>query len=125
MKALKDKRKFGWNKIPKNRNCKKFGIQRGGIYKYRNALHILLFHTEGWDRPLITMPGHFDELYWTIKDIKNYYDIYKRGENLFEYITRYEYDPEAFWKTTYGRYYRTLCEHIEELYNTLKLRGDV
>ena len=70
------------------------------------------------------MPGHFDELYWTIKDIKYYYDVYKRGENLFEYITRYEYDPEAFWKTTYGRYYHTLCEHIEELYNTLKLRGD-
>ena len=124
MKALKDKRKFGWNKIPKNRNCKKFGVQRGGPYGYRNALHILLFHTEGWDRPLITMPGHFDELYWTIKDIKNYYDVYKRGENLFEYIARYEYDPEAFWKTTYGRYYKTLCEHIEELYNTLKLRGD-
>ena len=123
MKTLKDKRKFGWGKPPKNRNCKKFGIQRGGVYEYRNALHILLFHTEGWDRPI--EPGKFDMLYWTIKDIKNYYEHYKNGDNLFEYITRYEYDPEAFWKTTYGRYYHTLCEHIEELYNTLKLRGDV
>ena len=42
MQALKDKRKFGWGKPPKNRNCKKFGIQRGGPYGYRNALHILL-----------------------------------------------------------------------------------
>ena len=123
MKTLKDKKKFGWNKIPKNRNCKKFGIQRGGPYVYRNALHILLSHTEDWDRPI--EPGKFDELYWVIKDIKNYYEHYKNGENLFEYITRYEYDPESYWQTTYGRYYHTLCEHIEELYNTLKLRGDV
>ena len=121
MKTIKDKRKFGWDKPPKNRNCKKFGIQRGGPYGHRNALHILLFHTEGWDQH----SGKFDELYWTIRDIKNYYDIYRRGENLFEYTTRYEYDPDAFWKTTYGRYYKTLCDHIEELYNTLKLRGDV
>ena len=25
MKAIKDKRKFGWDKTSKNRNCKKFG----------------------------------------------------------------------------------------------------
>lgn len=33
MKALKDKRKFGKGKKPKNRNCKVFGICDGKEYR--------------------------------------------------------------------------------------------
>ena len=117
MKAIKDKRKFGWDKPPKNRNCKKFGIQ-GSYHQDRNTLHMLLFQTEGWKNKT-------REIDWVVRDIKWYYKQYLEGEDLFEYITRYVYDKEAFWKTTDGRYYHTLAEHIEELYNTIKLRGDV
>lgn len=121
MKALKDKKKFGWDKPMKNHNCKKFGIQ-GRITKDRNALHKLLFHEEGWDQ----QNGKFDAIYWVIKDIKFYYDLYwNKGENLYDYITRYEYDKDEFWKTTDGRYYKTLFDHIEELYNTVKLRENL
>lgn len=121
MKALKDKKKFGWDKPMKNRNCKKFGIQ-GRITKDRNALHKLLFHEKGWDQ----QNGKFDAIYWVIKDIKFYYDLYwNKGENLYDYITRYEYDKDEFWKTTDGRYYKTLFDHIEELYNTVKLRENL
>ena len=117
MKAIKDKRKFGWDKIPKNRNCKKFGIQ-GSYHKDRNTLHMLLFQTEGWK-------DNTREIDWVVRDIKYYHQIYSEGQNLFEYIHRYEYDKEKFWKSTNGRYYHTLATHINELYNTLKLRGDI
>lgn len=118
MKTLKDKKKFGWDKPIKNRNCKKFGIQ-GRIKRDRCSLHRLLFHTEGWDQN----NGEFDSIKWVIHDIKFYYDLYwNKGENLYDYITRYKYDKEGFWKTTDGRYYKTLFDHIEELYNTVKLR---
>lgn len=117
MKALKDKKKFGWDKPPKNHNCKKFGIQ-GSYHKDRNTLGMLLFQTEGWD-------NNTRDIYWVVNDIKFYYQKYLEGENLLEYISRYEYDKEAFWKSTNGRYYHTLATHIKELYETLKLRGDV
>ena len=39
MKTLKDKRKFGWNKIPKNNACKTFGVREGKEYrKWRRTL---------------------------------------------------------------------------------------
>ena len=117
MKAIKDKRKFGWDKPQKNRNCKKFGIQ-GSYHKDRNTLHMLLFQTEGWN-------DKTRDIYWVVNDIKHYHQIYSEGENLLEYISRYEYDKEKFWKSTNGRYYHTLATHIEELYDTLKLRGDI
>ena len=117
MKALKDKRKFGWDKPPKNRNCKKCGIQ-GSYHKNRNALHTLLFRTEGWEEKT-------REIDWVVRDIKYYHQIYLKGENLFEYITRYVYDKEAFWKSTNGRYYNTLAEHIGELYETVKLLENI
>ena len=82
----------------------------------------LKIHTEGWDQ----QSGKFDSIYWVIHDIEFYYDLYwNKGENLYDYITRYEYDKEEFWKTTDGRYYKTLFDHIEELYNTIKLREEV
>lgn len=33
MKALKDKKKFGWNKIPKNHACTVFGVGQGKEYR--------------------------------------------------------------------------------------------
>ena len=95
-------------------NCKKFGIQ-GSYRQDRNTLHMLLFRTEGWKDNTI-------QINWVVRDIKFYYQKYKEGNNLFEHITRYVYDKDAFWKTTDGRYYHTLATHIEELYNTVKLR---
>ena len=49
MKALKDKRKFGKGKKPKNRNCKVFGICDGKEYRkqkrqlIKQIKHKLLF----------------------------------------------------------------------------------
>lgn len=116
MRTLKDKRKFGWDKQPKNRNCKK-GIQ-GHYHKDRNTLHKLLFRTEGWKE-------NNPNIMFVVRDIKYYYDIYEKGENLIDFISKYEYDKDKFWKSTNGRYYSTLIEHIEELKDTLKLRGDI
>jgi len=122
MKTIKDKRKFGWNKLPKNHNCKKFGIQGGSRIMDREGLHILLFRTEGWNDDS-KIPN--SKLYWVIKEIKYYYDLYKDGVDLKAYIERYKWPKDVFWNTSQGHYYNTLITHIEELYNTLKLRGDV
>lgn len=49
MKAIKDKRKFGKGKKPKNRNCKVFGVCKGKEYRkwerqlIRRIKHKLLF----------------------------------------------------------------------------------
>ena len=119
MRAVKDKKKFGWNKKPKNRNCKKFGYGRWHSRFYpRNILHILLFRTEGWD-------SDSPEFARVIRDIRYYYKLHKEGVNIFNEITKYRYWKIAFWKTTEGRYYHTLATHIEQLYATLKLRGGV
>ena len=79
---------------------------------------MLLFRTEGWKEKT-------REIDFVIKDIKYYYQKYLEGENLFDYFLRYEYYKENYWKTNDGKYYHTLAIHIEELYNTLKLRGDI
>lgn len=120
MKALKDKKKFGWNKMPKNRKCRRFGYQYDslGRNKDRNALHVLLFRTEGWKDDNAQMK-------FVVRDIQFFYGIYKKGENLFDYVTRYEPNKCSFWKTSDGRYYNTLCKHIEELYETIRLRENV
>lgn len=115
MKTLKDKRKFGWNKQPKNRNCKKFGIQ-GRLLRNRNVLHMLLFHTEGWKEKT-------REINLVVNDIKYYYSLYVDNKDIFEYVVKYE--NKSFWKSTNGRYYKTLYKHIKELYNTIKLREDI
>lgn len=120
MRALKDKRKFGWNKMPKNRKCKRFGYQYDslGRNKDRNTLHVLLFRTEGWK-------DDNEKIKIVIRDIQFFYDLYKQGEDIFNYVTRYRRDKDSFWETSNGKYYDTLCKHIEQLHNTIKLRGNV
>lgn len=50
MKTIKDKKKFGKNKKPKNRNCKVFGVCKDKEYRkwerqlIRQIKHKILFH---------------------------------------------------------------------------------
>lgn len=45
MRTVKDKKKFGWNKIPKNHSCKKFGYCEGKLYrKYKRRLARAIKH---------------------------------------------------------------------------------
>ena len=115
MKALKDKKKFGWDKPPKNRNCKKFGVQYN-YQKDRQLLHKLLFHIDDWKTCKVSSD--------IICDIKYYYEYYVLGEHYYDsFIHKYK-DTNDYILTSDDVYYNTLITHIKELYNTLKLRGD-
>lgn len=55
MKTLKDKKKFGKNKKPKNPNCRVFGIGKGKEYrKYERKWEKLLKHKKLFHIPLTT-----------------------------------------------------------------------
>lgn len=55
MKALKDKKKFGKDKKPKNPNCKVFGIGKGKEFrKYERTWLKLLNHKKLFHIPLTT-----------------------------------------------------------------------
>lgn len=58
MKAIKDKKKFGWDKKPKNRNCKTFGYSLGKEFrKEERKLKKMINH-----KMLMKIPLTFDEV---------------------------------------------------------------